>query len=744
MRKHIFCLYLLTVLLSACTNNNFDDGLQSSSDESAVLFSTEFPAWSPTSRAGSSIPEKITFVNGDVIHIQGEFEVKEYENFNPTGRISKLWRYDTFKYANGKWVPNSGNGETLLKWPWNATKGTFTAYYISGAKESLYDGTSYEGDLGGNCNVNDPLMAVAMDVTRDYAVNFSFKHLCTRLVIQNTKNNYAEEYWFYKKDISNAYELSYEPTVDSESGTQYHKLGFSFKSNPAKNEGAVSSVKVISNEAGTASNAGYVVYYLEPGKYYGSDLNYNNNRLYLTLNVDALDKPVESEPDGLMAGKTYILDIEKAKGIINKETTEDPWENPDPPVTDFDVQDLIDAISAGKDYKDILHVGNDNNVVLTKNVDFQNKEFISGNLPTNISLDGNYHYIVNAIHPLFVQCNGAIRNLEIRDTRITQYAKDNHSRAGALAQQNFGYIDNVRLRNLTIALPAMAGTTHITSIGGVVGEHENGQISNVYLIGRHVFEVFDPEAGSADGRVYLGGITGQANGSSPAIRNVFLLQDEQGKEPEISLDLKCNGGNFSVGGIAGMITTGMENCTVSATIDCSTAKSLDCCAGGLFGRGSSTNIGFEIRGCNVTGKVYGAFATTVVADGGTVLGRGIVGGIGGSIESSSMMISDCRSFCDVFDCFNSGKGYETSTITSEVFGSGAAFGRITANPKPVVNNCTAWGKIFATPISATSNFGGSFVGSFVGYAINGFELGTNTINKKQNGLLEVCGYDWMQ
>lgn len=742
MRKYIFYLYLLiTVLLSACTDNNFNNGLQLSSNEPIVLFSTEFPAWSPMNRAGNSIPEKTVFSDGDVIHVQGEFETQEYKAGKPTGKTSKVWRYDTFKYTNGKWVTNAA-GETLLKWPWNATKGTFTAYYISGAMSSLYDGTSYEGDLGDDCNLNDPLRAVATDVERDHAVNFRFEHLCTRLVIQNTKNNYAEEYWFHKKNISNAYSLSYEPVVDDETGIQYHRLGFSFICNPAKNEGAISSVKVMSGNAGADSNAGYVIFYLEPGKYYGSDLNYSNNRLYLTLNVDALDKPSEAESDGLIAGKTYILDIEKAKGIINKETAENPWENPDPPITDFNVQKLIDAISKGEEYEDILRFDDAGNLVLKKNLDFQGKDFEPKNLPANIILNGNFHFITNAVHALFAQNFGTIRNLEVRNTHITQYANET-SRAGAVARLNYGYIDNIRLKNLTISLPALTGTDHVTSIGGVVGEHENGQISNIYLIGKYSVEIFDPATGKADGRVFLGGITGQANGSSPAIRNVFLLQDDHGNEPDISLILKCNGGTFSVGGIAGMITTGVENCTISATIDCSAANALDCSAGGLFGRESSTDTGFEISNCNIMGKVYGAFTSTVTTGSITTYGRSLVGGIGGAIQNSSMTIFNCRSFCDVFDCFNSAESYDSSAITSEIYASGSAFGRITTT-STVVNNCTAWGKVSATPISPTGSLGGSFVGSFVGYALNGFEIGTNTVNKNVNGSLPECGYDWKQ
>lgn len=747
MRKSIYYLLLsaFMALLSACSDDELNSGLRPSDNETPVSVTADFATWAPLSRAVSNLPEKTGFTDGDVIHVQGEFEVG----------TSKVWRYDTYKYANGRWKPNSANGDSSLKWPWNATKGSFTAYYLPAAKESLSDGTSYTCDMGDSHLLHDPLVAYATNVERDYAVNFQFEHICTRLVIENTKNNYAEEYWFYKKDISNVFKLGLEPETDEATGATYNKLKLSFVSDASKNEGAISAVKVMTGSAGTASNAGYVIYYLQPGKYYGSDLNYSGNRLYLKLNVDALDAPKASNgdgttdtTDGLQAGKTYFLDIEKAKGVINTEETEDPWDNKDPVVKDFDVQELIEAINNGKEFEDILKLDNAGNLVLTKNLDFQYKDFTPKNVPTNIAFDGGHHYIMNTAHQLIDRNFGAIRNLEIRQAKITGYSAGHDGVVGVLAANNQGYIDNVRMRNNTVILPALPESENVTSVGGVVGSHENGQITNVYMIGTHSISVFDKQgADGTKGRVLFGGIAGQANGSSPAIKNVSMLQDENGNAPVVLLNLNCSKGVYSVGGVVGMLTTGIDNCTLATTIDCSGSNAADCCVGGLFGREQAfeSNGGFKIGTCNVTGTVYGSYATTVKATANTVLGRSMVGGIGGAVQTSDMIITDCRSFCEVYDCFNSGKGYNVSAVTDEVFGSGAAFGRLTANPMTTITRCTAWGKITATPLAPTASLGGSFVGSFVGYAVNGFKQENNNMdNRSVNGSLPFCGYDWKQ
>lgn len=739
MRKSIYYLLLsaFMALLSACNDDDFKPGQRPSDNETVVSVTADFAAWAPQSRAViEGLPEKRTFEDGDVIHVQGEFEIE--------GTSEKVWRYDTYQYSSGRWKPN---GDSKLKWPWNATKGSFTAYYLPAAQESLSGGTSYICDMGGKYDLHDPLVADRVDVERDFAVNFQFKHICTRLVIENTKNNYAEEYWFYKEGISNVFKLSLELEKDETTGAIYNKLKLLFESDETKNEGAISAVKVTAGSPEAAPDAdGYIVYYLEPGKYKGSDLNYSGNRLYLKLNVDALDDP-EDTNEGLQAGKTYFLDIEKARGVINTEETEDPWDDKDPLVTDFDVQELIDAINDGSEYKDILTFDNAGKLVLTKNLDFQNKDFTPKNVPTTIVFDGGYHYIMNTKHQLIDYNYGAIRNLEIRGANITGYSVGHNGVVGVLAATNYGYIDNVRMRNNTVNLPALPESDNLTSVGGVVGTHISGQITNVYMIGTHTMSVYDKSvADGSRGRVLFGGIVGQISGSSPAIKNVSMLQDENGNTPVISLNLNCSKGIYSVGGVVGMLTAGIENCTLETTIDCSGSNAADCCVGGLFGREQAfeSHNGFSISTCNVSGKVSGAYATTV-KEGSTVKGYSLVGGIGGAVQTSDMVITDCRSFCEVYDCFNSGKGYNVSAVTNEVFGSGAAFGRLTANPMTTITRCTAWGKITATSLAPTASLGGSFVGSFVGYAVNGFKQENNNMdNRSVNGLLPFCGYDWKQ
>lgn len=712
-RSIIYFNLLLMLLLSACSDNDWNEQRTPSAEEPVTLF-TEYPAWGATTRAYINVPEKEKFAEGDVIQVQGNFTLTD----NSTVR-----RYDAYRYDGKKWVANPN---TRLTWPWNAQKGTFTAYYIPGMTTSLSETEGFfDGELGGNPLLNDPLIAEATDVPYGYAVNLNFKHLCTRLVLLNTKNNYAEEYWFSKKGDSfhNGYQLTY---ASEEAG-----LGFSFVSHGETNEGTISTTKVMASNAGSSANAGYVVLFLEPGKYKGSELNYSSNRLYLSLDVEVLDTP-EAEVDGLQAGKSYILDIEHAKGIIDQETTKDPWENPDPPITGFDIDELLGSISQGSEYQDILVKDNAGNLVLTKNLDFEGKDFTPVNLPTNITFDANFHYIENAIHSIFFQCDGNVRNLEIRNTKITGFANKDAYRAGALARKSTGNIDNVRLRDLSISLPGLKGTDRTLSIGGLVAEHSNGQISNIFVMGTHNITMND-EVG-IDGSLYIGGIVGQATGGNARISNVSMLEDENGNAPSIIITYKGNGESSSaVGGIAGVTSIPLENCTYAATIDCSDATVRGCGVGGLFGREISQDNAdpYTIHHCNVSGIINGPHCKTVSVTGGTTYGRSSVGGIGGGVQGANVTITDCNSFCEVNDYFSATNTEPVSAdyANQEIYATASAFGRITSDhSNEQIKNCTAWGKVNAKTIATDV----SYIGSFVGYTRATFYLGNNTVNGSVN------------
>lgn len=719
----IYFNLLLILLLSACSDNDWNGQWQQSAEEPVTLL-TEYPSWGTTTRAYEDIiiPEKDKFAEGDLIQVQGDFTVGN----------QIVRRYDAYRYDGNKWT--AVNGNTRLTWPWNAEKGTFTAYYIPNMTTALSETEgSFDGELGGNPLMNDPLKAYVEDVPYGYAVNLVFKHICTRLVLLNTKNNYAEEYWFKKGgEFHNGYKLTYAPQGDG--------LGFSFVSHSDTNDGTISTTKVMASNAGTNANAGYVVLYLEPGKYKGSELNYSGDRLYLSLDVDVLDTPGEGE-DGLQAGKSYILDIEQAKGIIDKETTDDPWDNPDQPETDFDIQELLDAISKGETYKDIIQKDNAGNLVLTKNLNFGGKEFKPVDLPTNITFDANFHYIDHAIHSIFFQCDGNVRNLEIRNTNITGFANTDAYRSGALARVSKGNIDNVRLRNLSITLPGLNGTDRTLSIGGLVGQHSDGQISNICVIGTHSITMDDTQV--INGSLYMGGIVGQATGGNAKISNVSMLADENGNAPEIKITFKSNGESSSaVGGIAGATSIPLENCTFDATIDCSGATVRGCGVGGLFGREISQDnaSSYTIQHCNVSGTIKGPHCQTQVTEGGTTHGRSSVGGLGGGVQGANVTITDCNSFCEVNDYFSATNMTPTASDypNGEIYATGSAFGRITSgNSINQIKNCTAWGKVNAKTIAE----GVSYIGSFVGYTRKDFSLGTNNrVNTSANPEpMQICG-----
>lgn len=734
MKKYTICFSLLLVLLLSACNDDFLEEKGQRSSEKAVTVLADFGTWNGAETRAINIPQKTSFEEGEVIHVQGDFTLKD-------GGTER--RYDTYKYTNGKWVANSSEGEEYrLTWPWNATKGTFTAYFVGGTNDTALsaDGGSLDGVLGGDYNLNDPLKAVA-EVEYGYAVNLHFEHLCTRLIILNTKNNYAEEYWFGRKNpvVNNAYKLNYAP--DSPEG-----LSVSFHSNTELNEGAISTIKVMPGaDAGTEDNSGYVVLYLQPGKYRGSELNYADNRPYLTLNVDALDKPSDAEPNGLQAGHSYILDINKASGIVDQEQTKDPWDTGDPETTDFDIQTFLDAIVRGEEYPGILEYNAAGHLALLKNLNFAGKEYIPKNIPANITFDGDYHYIKNAIHSIFFNIEGNARNLEIRNTTITKYANETAYRSGALARTSRGKIDNIRIRDLSITLPGLAGSERKMFVGGLIGELNGGEISNIQIIGKHELTINDPK-GDVNGQVFLGGIVGQAASQvqGAVIKNVTMHQDENGNAPEITITLNSQGqSTASVGGVAGVTAISLENCTFSATIDCSLSKVLGCGVGGLFGREISQEnaASYTISNCNVSGTIYGPFCHSVVETGGTSYGRSSIGGIGGGVQGRNVLITHCNSFCELFDYFSYGDTSHANEVVSEdVYATGSAFGRFTSgNASNQTKNCRAWGKVNAKNATQIGN-GKTFIGKFIGYTKSEFTLDpSNITNNTANGGLDDYG-----
>ena len=717
-------------MLCACENNLAPE-VQTSQEvslaangEKVVDLNVLFESWDGPQTRSQLNPQpiqKTEFEHGDLIHIEAEFTLN-------TG--AKVKRYDAFCYVADKekdivdgvkinrypgWYPNKIQSKTAtqvlydtkLTWPVNAVTATFRAYFINGSNMALGDGASKTGHLSENYIASDPLYAEAVDVPSEHVAVLKMKHLTTRLVVLNTSADYAETYWFNKSGMNNAFRLSY---------TDADGLKFSFYSDASYCAGTVPTVK--------DTETGYVTIYLEPGKYAYSNLNYVDNRLYLSFNVEALDDPHEmgAASTGLLAGQTYSLDIKTVSGVIDKEEVKDPWEPDDPVITDFVIQDFLDAISGNRDYSAngyqiLVHNPETGKLEMVAHVDFPTDQtYTAVSVPFNVVLDCKYHYIKGIRHAIFYNQEGKVSNLEIRDAAVSSYETKYDEAAALSLRCTGGVLENIRVTNVAIDIQAKEADSDVLSVGVLAGRLISSSVSDICLRGNLSVKVGNTSGKQTAGEVYQGLIAGQVTGGGAPIKNVYLAS-YNGSEPQISIINTCTSGIYTVGGLVGLAGGGASDCTLNLTLDCSGASGTNIAVGGLFGKEiTGENLPVEFDNCLVSGTVKGAQVKSATSGVLTKLGRSFLGGIGGNTNATlatNTLIQNCKSFCTIVP-------FAASSIKDEIYYTGGAFGAH-QNSVMIAKDCGSYGNISytVTPSTALSSDGGAyFVGSFAGASTN--------------------------
>ena len=609
MKKYIAILgILLGTALAGCqdelemngnnTQRNPDEGLP-------ITFTTEIlpreMAGGALSRADITDDYKQDFIevyeetdgegnpvtNGDFLHVSATFTLLG-ENGQPvTDDPETVTQYELLQYKDGEWQSTDG---TLLTWPWNAKKGTFTVYYVSESRGFLPDGSSFDVDLGTLTSQTDPLMAVAENVEYGYAVPLVFEHLCTKLSITDVSTR-GSEYWAKITRENNTGIANRFSLILNDDGTLTHSFT-SVGDNPYV--------------AAQRTEDNYVSYYLAPGNYAGMSLTYRYDRPYLTLNIDQLDGV--GEEDGLQAGKSYVVSITDNLGSIEIDEDEDDWWD-DPDGEEVDEVDLttdeinafLEAICDGqawsKDGTPVLGVSPDINggTELLVSVDFQNNTFSDHDLPTTAVFNGNYHYIKNVSRPLFNQINGGrILNLGLSDVTIktaeSAAEADFVTSAGAMARESTTAgeaIQNVRLNEVTIEVKPTTNYDTPCNVGALVGV-SNSTMSDIALSGDIHIKVYTTDGDRRLGTINVGGIIGQLNASG-SLSNVSRLEEETPGTLTVTSSCTNQLGDRNTGGLVGLSNGHIADCTLSnTTVDASQTRGIMVYTGGLAGMARGT------------------------------------------------------------------------------------------------------------------------------------------------------------
>ena len=568
------------------------------------------------------------FEEGDVIHLSADFTLTG-------GDVRTL--YDCLEYTGEEWVSkDSGTGQASpMMWPWDAESATFYAYYLAHSSGILV--SRIERSLDMLMEEADPLYACAADVSYGAAVGLEFGHLCTRLTVTGLSEG-ETEFWLMKDQMTDAFAL--ERNEDA-------SLVFGFYAADASGRpGGVNHV------AGKSSGDGTAEFYLAPGDYSDIVIDYAFGIPYLRLTdiVGLAD---------LEAGKSYTLQINPGSGNVDVSDEEDKWPDPDDNTDDVklsseEIDALLEAVHDGEEYVTPAGIpilaSISGGTALLRNLDFQSQGFTPRELPNGAVFDGKYHYIKNVYGSgIFSAVNGRVSNLGIAGGTID--AGENVENTGILAAESSvsAVLNNIRLKDISIsAVPPE--TEAVANIGALVGNN-SGAVINIEAGGKIFVTVISDHSYS---RVNVGGLFGQSSGN---ITNAGMMNDDDGADiivrcdcrfPETSDNDYAEGERY-VGGVVGLSTASISDCSIRAEVDASDSRGVLMYTGGLAGmlRGSGdassgVSLSNSVASCQVTGGLAFPIDETVNGE-----GRSYTGGLVGYAYAVSS-VSDCVSLGTVY------------------------------------------------------------------------------------------------
>ena len=709
MLKHILYLFALLgtlPLFIACTNELSALGEGYDADkEMPVNFTFLMP--DASTMRGIENP-KLRFENGDMIHVQGTFTTSK------NGVEETVIRYGALTYNNMTWQTVAGSE---LNWPNLATKGSFKAYFVKPHNGVLKPDAPEVFNLSDITPQTDPLQAeTTEEVQYGKAVRLTFKHLCAYLTLTDIEPVVAEQYWFVKEGLNNAFRINLNGNNQIEFEFCQAPDDNFYQVKDGKDMGLVYIACPIRTEDTPLTQASF---FLQPGSYSAFDINYPALApdWYEYLKYDC-SRQESIQTLNLEAGNTYVLNVSKSPGAIVIIPPEgDGWDESDV-YEDVDVKEFLKAAEGGTEYRNkegtVILEKTNTGVKLLHNVNFNGAEYslfdgFEPNIEEGKVFDGNYHYIRNLGCSLFRYNYGIIQNLGIKSIKATFVSDENDtsgkdmSRHGGLCMWNQanGIIENIRICDgveLT-ALVKTSGETESHNIGCVVGSNV-GTMNGIALEGNFSLKVQGyPEnnPNQVDASVMIGGIVGQ-NASGGSISDI-------GPDGDFKMTIvnECSGnqGAFYVGGIVGLNTASINNITLpNVEVDGTKSKGIVSYMGCIAGSLETTEAGDSgVEACNVSGSVK---AGEVNPYGNVLQSVAYTGGFAGAVMR--VPVKNCRVTASVYGTI------EEKEKENVIYATGGAFGRIRTSTD--MEDLVAYGSILQGP--GPNEESRKYIGNFAG------------------------------
>lgn len=595
-------LIALTVIggLLACTDQYEEENKTTTGE--TIRLSVSGPEEHAVTKAA---PAKETFGKDDIIHISSTFTL----DGGATKTVYSCMKND----GKGNWY--EFETKSTFKWPWNATNGAFTAYYIPAAgshtnKNALAPGNIpiTLSDLTAKALANgaDPLKATRT-VAAGGAVHLQFAHICTKLTFVNLSDEIVNSQTLFVKGT--------EDDITFTLNSADNKLTDVF------NEG---EENLIRSQAEGNGATGTITFLLPP-------LVGPNPVIWITKEDHSPYHKVEL-PRALEAGKHYSLDIRKlADNFVSDDMKEEDWQKPIATEVKLDTDGInayLTAIRGGRIYiyKDALGQTTQvldklydatlkkNIVIQLVDVDFQENKFTPVNIGSEIIFQANNRKIKNltiqnTVHDdvtenapggggpvcasLFGKSDGTIKNLIIEDAKMNvplgvEPASPQYVAILVGENGTSGAIEGVKISFAASGDNAITTASSQIELGGLVGNNK-GTIKDCTLLGLHTLKSLREGAGTIS---YIGGFAGYTSGSitNCQITGAGSIQSEGVCDMYIG---GFAGYAMQKGGIA------LSLCTSSTSVSIQKAEEMKSIrAGGLVGLGENT---FEK--CVATGTV---------------------------------------------------------------------------------------------------------------------------------------------
>lgn len=740
------CLAACCLLLPmACTEEEFQPARSSSGR--AVRISASLPDEGALSKAAAP---KESFAKDDVIHV--------YAQFTLDGTPASATAYACMKYDGaGNWTAVDG---TTLDWPWNATKATFTAYYIPPVTKK--DGTVMKNNTAMNqisgqntlsFNLSeltaeavergtDPMKATYQDIPAESTVHLQFNHLFAKLTFTGLGQEPN-----YTGSLTEGETLYLEAPNLTDSCVFIRQEGGDELSHTLESVRGYLSGRVEPDAGG----AGYAVTFLIP-EVAPTGMDY---KLYFKDFSPYHLVPVKQ---ALEPGKHYNLDITRlADNYWADDLKEEAWNEhmQDVILTTADINQYLIAIRDGLEFRknglQVLDVytateGGKTTTVVTqlRNVDFNNMEFYPVSISTNIVFQGNAHKIKNLRvynvmdgdtgNPgggdyvgLFGINEGTIKNLIIEEAEVMSYSG---KYVGTLVGHNrgTGKIENVRIGFKSNG--KVSGAVDAVAVGGLVGLNE-GTITGCTLRGNH-FSV-EKTDGTLENN-YIGGMIGYNSGTVQGSR----IQAENS-----CVEYTGAGDYVYIGGWAGYSDNGkVEACSSSMAVRAGGGSQVRAggFVGGLYGTvekcAATGLVTLDVSQVQVDAGGFAGWAVNVKLDAcyatGAIVGQvpdAKIGGFAGRI------MYEGRGTSDVLNCFAIGQVPAANDSGFAAFAGNLMEEETSNKAKVTIRNCFSRGNASAF----LGNDGATLGTVHHNGSVDGSPVTTGTLN----GGRPADGFKWV-